>query len=225
MNEINRRLDLGLPDLEIGDVSFLPMGVMPATSASIDADLEMQINPPPPPPMPGDDGEDSIDTDEDDESEDEKGLHDEWKVYVKTVLDPVERRARASVKRHFFDMRADVLHALEAMTGAGKGSDEAVLRTPAALTPAQLEVLFANQDEWDKQLRKIMGNVYLDAAKAAADQAQGQIGAFQVFSVQDPRLAEKFAAKQLKVTRINRTIRERLRGSIMEAIAKTVTVE
>jgi len=212
-NAINERLRLGLPKLDIGDTSFLPFSVQPASSATVEDALDPEPEAEPAPGNPPDDEDDDPDDEADGESERTMRGAPNWQRFVRAVNDPLERRARSSLKRHFYEMRRDVLREFGELTREG----------PSKLTAEDVEILFRNREEWDKRLRGMMEGLYDAARDKAAERTAVELGAFQSWSTGDPRTVQFFADKLVKVTRVNRTVLQNLRTTILDGIANAET--
>lgn len=238
LNEINERLEMGMTELEgVGDVSFLPASIMPA---------ELAMEPPDPAPgaAPADpamdpdamEEPDPADAGEDAEPEEPaKGAATAveraatakfWKAYLQNTVMPVERIARSKFSRYFRDLRGEVLTNLDKVLKAkGKAQGLLLTREPSGLLVEEIETVLWNELRWNNALRAISAKVWATAVQKATEGVSAELGGLTSFQgVSDPKVAEFLQAKTLKVSRINDTVRARLRTHLLEAIAQGETI-
>jgi len=203
LNEINERLNMGLNDIEGGDVGYIPFNVTP---------VEQKLNPPKPPPFaPGGPPPEEPEAEPEEEPEEEKAVRavDEeayWRTFV-DLHSRLETRVLKKVKRFFFEQRALQLRIIEEKLGKGI---ERQLDVGSLLFPL---------GEEDERLRRVMWPLYIEIANAAGQALYTEMGlAGDLFNVQDTEAIHALGTKLIKVTRINATTREALRKTITEAL-------
>ncbi len=104
INEINRRLQLGMPEVPWGDVWWVPMGVSPATDIMDNAKDNSDDKKPPKEPV--DDNEDGTGSDDTDQAKDDKKIL--WQRYLSTQF-RLEELFRNKIKKFVFEQRKMVL--------------------------------------------------------------------------------------------------------------------
>lgn len=85
-------------------------------------------------------------------------------------------------------------------------------------------ILFADE-EWDRKLRQMAKPLYREAANAEIATISSELGGLESFTAQDPNLLRYLSAKELKVAGINRTVKDALRLQLREGIANGETLE
>lgn len=220
MNDVNERLDLGMPETEMGEQEIVPFNYVLASAlersvytddvlpGAVTPTEEPEADPEPEAePMP--------------EGDENRAVTTNWRLYIRDVFDPLEKRAASAFKRYFFELRTHVLKRLDAQVGRALSTGVAKAER---LTQAQIDSVLWNQAEWDAQLRKVAMGVWKATAEASAKRLATELGGLQFFSVQHPSMVNLFTQKALKVTRINETVRTRMRDALADSIAKNETI-
>ena len=157
----------------------------------------------------------------------------QWHRFIRSVSDPAEAKGVRAFKRYVEALRkwtlakkdAVVQHFAGTHRDAKKPDDETPAGPLFRLTDAMVEVMLFNEEQWDLELRRIMGPVYKDAAGLALKHLREELGQeLKVLAAEDPRVLQLLAEKEIKVVQINDTIRTRLREVLMKAAAETQTV-
>lgn len=149
VNSINDRLSLGMPKLDWGDESLVPMGLMPVGELFLpDDDFDPDAPPPGQDPEdpkddpkddPEDDGKEEPGEEDEEKPEDEekkairawmtrrpKHFDEQWKRIAKKTFFPHEPRFRKRFRGYLIKLRA---HQLEKLKESGIGSDQKGVRS------------------------------------------------------------------------------------------------
>ena len=222
MNAVNERLDLGMPETEMGEQEIVPFNyvlasalersvytddVLPGSETAAEEPAPETETEPESEPLP--------------EGDENRAVTTNWRLYIRDVFDPLEKRAASAFKRYFFELRTHVLKRLDAQVG--RALSTGVVKAER-LTQAQIDAVLWNETEWNAQLRKVAMGVWKATAEASAKRLATELGGLQFFSVQHPSMVKLFTEKALKVTRINDTVRTRMRDTLAESIAKNETI-
>lgn len=230
-NEINKRLEMGLPDIEgVGDTSFLPASVMPA---------ELAMEPPEPPPeapAAPPDAEAEEEPEEDPDAEEAETAAPDaveraaaakfWRAHFQRTLLPVEKLARSKFSRYFRELRGEVLENLDRVLKAkGKAAGLELVREPSGLLVEEIETVLWATERWNKALREAAQKVWITAVQKATEGISAELGGLANWQgVSDPAVTEFIQQKLLKVTRINDTVRNRLRMQLLEGVGQGETI-
>lgn len=185
INEINRRLQLGMPEVPWGDVWWVPMGQIPA-----DVAMEQAENPPDDPetpavPSPGKPGKpvkppetpDPTATPEDDaNSKPKKPQKDDtmlWHRYI-TIQVRVEELMKSKIKKFMFEQRKMVL--------------ENIAKDKFPVFDYKTEVV---------KLQRLMGNLYAEALKLGAGMVTEELGEENkiIFKLEHPEVVKYLKAR------------------------------
>ncbi len=142
-----------------------------------------------------------------------KGYVTGWERQVRT---PTERAINDTLSAHFFEVRKDVIAAL----------DEISSERGPGITMAKAAKLWAKQAQWDEKLvKRLIPEWFRGASRALAflRQSIGDHKILDPYSNESIRAAME--AKGIKVTKINRTTRDDLRATIAAGLEKDETVE
>lgn len=154
----------------------------------------------------------------------------QWHRFIRQVTDPAEAKGVSAFKRYVRDLRAWTLARVEEVVQQSVGVDRAKKKDDSAsvimrLTDAMVEQMLFNEEQWDRELRRIMGPVYKDAAGLALKHLREELGAtLHVIEAEDPRVLKLLAEKEIKVVQINDTIRAKLREVLVRQVSETATI-
>lgn len=196
LNVVNEYLGLGLPEVEGGDVGYLPFNLTPVTSVKPVAPEKWaaELVSSAPLLLKGFDGEAY------------------WKAYLETHT-PMERTVQGKVSRYFYEQRKRQLKKLEEVLG-GK----------AAVRGIEVEALLLDLEEENAALRKMIWPLYLEAAQKAGEGLMVELGADPgIFTLIDTPAMAALENKLIKVVGINETVREQLRDTLIDGLAKLET--
>lgn len=227
LNEINDRLNLGMPHQPHGDDPLIAAGLLPVDSlgdnpfaAGMGALGGMALGTGPgsrPPlalPIPLDAPKE---LDKDNASNEERPNRAQtrmlgrirrgriWQGMAYRALDPAEGQFNSALRGYFRRRRAEVL---ELIRKIDRGVDGDRLS----------RLLDQLQERWDEQLTERLEPIYRSNVEAAVGTLESQLGGLAHVSAADPQVLEFLRQKQIKVLGINRTIEEALRGQLLEGI-------
>ena len=191
LNTVNEYLGLGLPQVEGGDVGYLPFNLAPVTQAEPPAEKSVWLpSVTPPLLLKGFDGEAY------------------WKAYL-AVHTPLEKMVQSKVSRYFYEQRKRQLRKLEEMLG------KAVIREYA------VEALLLDPEEENAVLRKMIWPLYLEIGQQAGESLLAELGADPgIFTLVDTPAMAALKKKLIKVEGINDTVRAQLRDTLIEGMGK-----
>lgn len=208
-NEINERLDLGFDPAPHRDIAYIPFGMVP---------VEQVLNPETE-PAAGDTEEERDEkfkrlgqllTKAIGPTKEAARRKDAWDRFDRRTA-PLEKRLAGKVKRYFFELRSEVLRE------AAKQFDEAGMKA-AGKGPGDVSNI--PWDKWDDKLKKLTVPTLFESALAGVEIAKKTLeGAPLVdFDRLDPRIVAFLKEKEIKITRINETIRRSIREEISESL-------
>ncbi len=187
-DEINQKLNLGFDEEEWRKHWWIGFGQVPA-----DVALDEANNPPD--PSTGDGGQDNAPSPK---SAGDMVAYKSWQFFI-TKQKPVEDRLLSKVRRHFYDLRKEVLSNLEKQGGA-------------------LEAL-ANWGEADNSLKNSVQPAIHKAVEEGVEIAKAQVGKKTAL---DEMIASKVAAytsvRANKIVEINRTVKKRIASELQAGI-------
>jgi HK97 family phage portal protein len=227
LNAANEYLGLDMPEVEGGDIGYLPMSVLPT---------DMVLNPPapePPPPAaptvppetPEPDGAPDEDEDPEDDAEAKAAptavlTRDalphtaeqaaDWEAFVR-ALNPSERGMQESVRLYLMRVKTWLAEQL-----AGK-ADVADIPVDALML----------SDKWDAELKSLAGDHYRKIAETMKPRVEARlkkVGIDFELNLKDKRLVEFLRGKEIKIVDINDRIRTGVREALAEAQETTLTV-
>jgi len=204
LNTVNEYLGLGLPQVEGGDVGYLPFNLAPVTHVA-------------PPKEPA---KELIAHAADSSPSlllaapffirrfDPEAY---WKAYL-AIHTPLEKTVQSKVSRYFYEQRKRQLRKLEEALG------KAVTRELA------VESLLLDSEEENAVLRKMIWPLYLEIGQQAGESLLAELGADPgIFTLVDTPAMAALKNKLIKVVGINDTVREQLRDTLIEGMGKMET--
>lgn len=222
INEINRRLDLGMSHMQYGDTAFVGTNVTPVTPALING--ELQVNPNKPKPADGQNKPDKTppNTDKPAPKPKKDGLEsfdniiamvkalelkstdiDSIKQQYSDILVPIEEKFHSKMKRFLFEQRKRVLASINEKENI------------------QTDSLFVDKEEL-AALRKLFDGPYGEGIRAGAEMLRDEL-AVTDFSY-DPSDPAYFGYAIMRMTKVPNeilsSIKNVLRKTIMEGIDK-----
>jgi HK97 family phage portal protein len=205
LNTVNEYLGLGLPQVEGGEVGYLPFNLAPVTHIA-------------PPKEPA---KELIAHAADSSPSlllaapffvrrfDPEAY---WKAFL-AIHTPLEKMVQSKVSRYFYEQRKRQLQKLEEALG------KAITREMA------VESLLLDSDEENAILRKMVWPLYLEIGQQAGESLLAELGADPgIFTLVDTPAMTALKNKLIKVVRINDTVREQLRDTLIEGMGKMETV-
>jgi len=201
LNTVNEYLGLGLPQVEGGDVGYLPFNLTPMTHVA-----------PPKEPV-----KELIAHAADSSPSlllaapffvhrfDSEAY---WKAYL-AVHTPLEKTVQSKISRYFYEQRKRQLRKMEEALG------KAVTRELA------VESLLLDSDEENAILRKMIWPLYLEIGQQAGESLLAELGADPgIFTLVDTPAMAALKNKLIKVVGINDTVRAQLRDTLIEGMGK-----
>ncbi|MFA5381803.1 MAG: phage portal protein [Candidatus Micrarchaeia archaeon] len=203
-NVINEHLDMGLPEIDGGNVGYLPFNLQPAGSIQAPAPaaepqkaqvLSVQDLPRKALPAPA-----------------RRDAKSYWQKYNK-LRTAIEEKFRGKIKSYFYDQRK-----LQLKLISDKLGDKGLVRE----TPMDPDDLLFNLTEANGKLRAKIWPLYLNAGQEAGSDIYAELGVDAgEFVIQDSAALEVLQDKLIKVVQINDLTREKLRETISEGLANT----
>jgi HK97 family phage portal protein len=145
-----------------------------------------------------------------------------WRAFNARALEPFEKAMVKKLRRILFDLQKETLSNLAAVTAEeGKGLESVSERI---LNPDIDRILY---DEGkaaariQRALEPIFEDIFLEALATLGE----DLGGLSIVDAKDADLLEFLLAKQIRVTRISETVRERIRKSLAKAINDKATVQ
>jgi SPP1 gp7 family putative phage head morphogenesis protein len=134
-----------------------------------------------------------------------------WKAYL-GLHTPLEEMVRRKISRYFYEQRKRQLRKLEEHSGKTVTRELAV------------ESLLLDLDTENGLLKKVVWPLYLEIGQTAGQGLLVELGADpEIFTLVDTPAMAALENKLIKVVGINDTVREQLRDSLIEGIAKMET--
>jgi HK97 family phage portal protein len=226
LNTANEYLGLDLPEIDGGDIGYLPMGVLPADDMNEPAEEPEPAGPMPPQfaPKPEEEPEPEPE-DEEEEPEPEKAapsaqqrvvfphtpvqarLWDEW---ARSIA-PSERGMQESVRVYLMRVKKWLAEQL--------AKHDAVADIPA-------DALMLS-DKWDKDLRSLAAEHYRRIAVTMKPRVEARLKKLGIdfeLNLKDKRLVEYMRSKEIKIVDLNDRIRSGVREALAGAQEETLTV-
>lgn len=222
-NEINERLELGLPTLAWGDQGFLPLTIVPAEDVaeggsvpSLGPEMSLSVKQAKPKRKPRIGGP-------------------LWRQILTRVFGPSERRFQGKIRRFTKALRVEQLRVLEeaAADGRLRAVEATELRTKRqgqpfevrqTLTSGAAEAIMFSLEEWQTRLVDTMRPEYDRLASLTFDQVESELGGVFNFDLTDPRALTFLSEKEVKIKRVVDTIRENVRNQLIEGLAQNESI-
>gem|GEM_PF-831509 len=201
LNTVNEYLGLGLPQVEGGDVGYLPFNLAPVTHVAppIEPAKELIAHAADSSPsllLAAPFFSHRFDSEA------------YWKAYL-AVHTPLEKTVQSKISRYFYEQRKRQLRKMEEALG------KAVTRE---LT---VESLLLDSDEENAVLRKMIWPLYLEIGQKAGESLFAELGADPgIFTLVDTPAMAALKNKLIKVVGINDTVRAQLRDTLIEGMGK-----
>lgn len=153
-----------------------------------------------------------------------------WLGLLKRAFLPGERDFRKRFKKHFFLLRREQL---KLFTKAVKDKEKEEGKSfgdwtdyvaRQALTPGDIEAILFNLEKWNERLQNSTRPAFKSTAGDAVKLLEQELGSLQFFDAQDPEVLKFLTEKEIKVTRINVTLKRRLRSSLLRGMANRETI-
>lgn len=211
INKVNTRLDLGLEEIAWGNMIFMPMSMVPVTSI-------LSGDTPATPATPNEEAVKPTDTKALPKPEPEIkltkiDLDKYWLNYVAKILDPNEKKFFSKIKRYIFELRSEQLRLLEE---AGKSIQK--------LDSWDIESVLFSKEDWDRKLKGMTRPLYENIMEMAGKEFADELGGLFQFDLTDPAMLQFLNTKLIRVTKINATLQQALRETLMEGIALRETI-
>lgn len=224
-NDINARLELGMPRKDWMDTGYRLQNLVPVDTpvflgpGALGAPGNGKTLPAPPPP-------DQI-IDAKFEVRDEKKIEDlVWKIYWdawnKKVFRPGERKFEGIMRRYFMALRAAQLDRFDKYISENKGIsmqgrrlDDVKIRI--TLNADDIEAILFNRKVWEEEIATRTEPGYQFTIGESIKNRIDEIGVDATFSLTDPAVIEFMRAKEIKLANeANGTLAKGLRAQLIE---------
>lgn len=160
-----------------------------------------------------------------------RGMFAAWdpeKVYgyfLKKVFLPGEKRMKSKVKRHFWRLRKHQLARLEQI--ASDAGETSLSSGPAIYraTPQEIEAALFALASWNDELVKLLDPTYRFTIRTTLSVLETELGGLTVFHAARPELLAFLELKEIKVVRINETVKNALRRTLLTGVQERETVQ
>ncbi len=227
VNAIIQATGAPVEDLAWGNAGYRPIGLI-----DYEDDTPIIDDPPGPPPDLEDQDGDNPKNDPDDSGDDkssaakrelqqrrltESQLAAIWELW-RTSWAGLDRAMRGKVQRHFSVLRAEVLANLHRVLGDDARSLNGVEQRDT-IGQILFDLVKANGKLRVVAVPLIREGFRLGGNQTMTEHAQAT-GAdeAQVFNIEDPQVAQAMRRREIKLTDVNKTVRNKLRAQIVEAL-------
>jgi HK97 family phage portal protein len=221
LNDVNRRLALGLPEYKWGNTWYKAMGL---------TDIQEPIDPGPSIP----EGEEVIEETDTTKTEDEIQNEEMEKSIVQKSLDvlkttvwerwasslrPIEKRFADVLGRYFYRQKREILQKLEGMEKSLKA--QGIVKTLDK--DDVIKILFDVNDENGK-LKAIVQPMIGKSAAFGASQAASEVGMEKIFGVADPLSIKAMQNRWPKLQKVNMHTTAMVKNVVEKGISEGKTV-
>jgi len=203
---VNEYLDLGLPEVDGGDIGYLPFNLQPVGSAPPEPTAAAPAPPEKTSLPPARGGVFQLPTPA------RRVVQGYWQNFnnLRTVM---EEKFHSKIKRYFFEQRKIQLKLLSDKLG-GK-----------AIQKEMADDLLFNLEEANQKLQKAAWTFWLNAGQEAGQSIYAELGLDPSdFIIQDSPAIEVLQTKLIKVTEINDITRKSLRDTLSEGLGQLESV-